>query len=89
MGRQKFTIARAAIPGLIAFMLLLAILAYPKQAYQSALSGLDIFLHSVFPALLPFFIASEIIFITRSFDIGSAAPCSFLRYFPVRHWPHW
>ena len=60
MDGQKITKWRAAIPGLIAFILLLSILAYPKEAYQAALSGLDIFLRSVFPALLPFFIASEI-----------------------------
>lgn len=51
---------KAAIPGLLSFILLLCILIYPKEAYQAALSGLDIWLRSVFPALLPFFIASEI-----------------------------
>lgn len=60
MGKQKLRQLQAAIPGLAAFALLMVILLYPKEAYQAALSGLDIFLRSVFPALLPFFIASEI-----------------------------
>jgi sporulation integral membrane protein YlbJ len=60
MDKQKFSKLQAAVPGLAAFVLLLAILLYPKDAYQAALSGLNIFLRSVFPALLPFFIASEI-----------------------------
>ncbi len=60
MEREKITRSRAAIPAFLAFLLLIFILAYPKQAYEAALSGLDIFLRSVFPALLPFFIASEI-----------------------------
>ena len=60
MNHQKSRAWRAALPGLTAFLLLLSILASPKEAYEAALSGLDVFLHSVFPALLPFFIASEI-----------------------------
>ena len=60
MNHQKSRGWRAALPGLTAFLLLLSILAFPKEAYKAALSGLDVFLHSVFPALLPFFIASEI-----------------------------
>lgn len=50
-----------AYPGLIAFILLLAIFFNPKDSFQAALSGLNIFLQSVFPALLPFFIISEIV----------------------------
>lgn len=51
---------KTAVPGLITFVLLITILIYPMESYQSALSGLKIFLQSVFPALLPFFIVSEI-----------------------------
>ena len=54
MNHQKSRGWRAALPGLTAFLLLLSILAFPKEAYKAALSGLDVFLHSVFPALLPF-----------------------------------
>ncbi len=51
---------KKAYPGLIAFVLLIAIFLNPKESFQAALSGLNIFLQSVFPALLPFFITSEI-----------------------------
>ena len=60
MNHQKSRTWHAALPGLTALLLLISILAFPKEAYKAALSGLDVFLHSVFPALLPFFIASEI-----------------------------
>ena len=48
------------LPGIAVFVLLIAILLQPELSYRSALSGLNIFLQSVFPALLPFFIVSEI-----------------------------
>lgn len=51
---------KKAYPGLIALVLLLAIFLNPKESFQAALFGLNIFLQSVFPALLPFFITSEI-----------------------------
>ena len=54
---------KTAVPGLITFVLLITILIYPMESYQSALSGLKIFLQSVFPALLPFFIVSGGFFI--------------------------
>lgn len=60
MEDEKVARYRAAIPAFLAFALLLMFLVYPKEAYEASLSGLDIFLRSVFPALLPFFIASEI-----------------------------
>ena len=60
MKNENLSKWRHAMPGFFAFMLLLAILIYPEGAYRAALSGLNIFLHSVFPALLPFFIASDI-----------------------------
>jgi len=36
------------------------IIAFPHQSFQAALTGLDTWLRNVFPALLPFFITSEI-----------------------------
>lgn len=57
---EKLIKLKTALPGLVAFVMLAAIITHPSESYQSALSGLDIFLQSVFPALLPFFIASEI-----------------------------
>ena len=60
MKNQYLKSWKPVLPGLAAFILLAGILIFPHEAYQSALSGLNIFLQSVFPALLPFFIASEV-----------------------------
>lgn len=60
MKKQNTGKWKTTIPGLISFALLTAILIFPMESYQSALAGLNIFLQSVFPALLPFFIVSEI-----------------------------
>src|SRR5690606_28405553 len=46
--------------GTVAAFLVLSLLLYPEQAFDSALKGLKIWWDVVFPALLPFFIASEI-----------------------------
>lgn len=50
----------ALLPVLFISLLLFCILMYPQDAYHAALSGLEIFLNSVFPALLPFFIVSDL-----------------------------
>ncbi len=60
MENEKLIKWKTALPGFIAFVILASIIIYPLESYQSALFGLNIFLQSVFPALLPFFIASEI-----------------------------
>ncbi len=52
--------AYALLPVLLVSFLLFCILLYPQDAYHAALSGLEIFLKSVFPALLPFFIVSDL-----------------------------
>ena len=54
MKNQYLKSWKPVLPGLAAFILLAGILIFPHEAYQSALSGLNIFLQSVFPALLPF-----------------------------------
>jgi len=60
MKNMDFAKGSSLFQGLIAFMFVSAIIIFPLESYQSALSGLNIFLQSVFPALLPFFITSEI-----------------------------
>ncbi|SFS51449.1 sporulation integral membrane protein YlbJ [Marininema halotolerans] len=47
--------------GAIALFLVCSLVLYPEQAFQSSLKGLRIWWDVVFPALLPFFIASEIL----------------------------
>lgn len=45
---------------MLCLMVACFIIAFPHQSFQAALTGLDTWLRSVFPALLPFFITSEI-----------------------------
>lgn len=47
--------------GFIALFLVLSLISFPEQAFESSLKGLKIWWDVVFPALLPFFIASEIL----------------------------
>ncbi|MDU2065610.1 MAG: hypothetical protein E6713_12350 [Sporomusaceae bacterium] len=39
----------------------LAMVVYPKEAFESAVMGLNLWWNVVFPALLPFFVLSEIL----------------------------
>src|SRR5699024_4557378 len=52
---------RSLIMGAIALFLVVSLIMYPEQAFNSSLKGLKIWWDVVFPALLPFFIASEIL----------------------------
>ncbi|WP_380703379.1 sporulation integral membrane protein YlbJ [Salinithrix halophila] len=52
---------RSVTLGAVALFLVLSLILYPEQAFQSSLKGLKIWWDVVFPALLPFFIASEIL----------------------------
>jgi len=45
---------------ILCLMVACFIIAFPRQSFQAALTGLDTWLTNVFPALLPFFITSEI-----------------------------
>ncbi|OYD06438.1 sporulation integral membrane protein YlbJ [Paludifilum halophilum] len=47
--------------GIVALFLVLSMILYPEQAFNSSLKGLKVWWDVVFPALLPFFIASEIL----------------------------
>lgn len=52
---------QTALFGMIAVMLVVMIISFPDQAFQASLKGLTIWWDFVFPALLPFFILSEIL----------------------------
>ncbi|PTM59111.1 sporulation integral membrane protein YlbJ [Desmospora activa] len=52
---------RSLLLGAVALILVLSLILYPEQAFQASLKGLKIWWDVVFPALLPFFIASEIL----------------------------
>ena len=57
---SKLKKTHALLPVIFVSLLLFCILKYPQDTYHAALSGLEIFLKSVFPALLPFFIVSDL-----------------------------
>ena len=46
---------------LFALLTAIALIIYPENAYQASLRGLQVWWNIVFPALLPFFIASEVL----------------------------
>ncbi|WP_028550380.1 nucleoside recognition domain-containing protein [Paenibacillus sp. UNC451MF] len=48
------------ILGCLALLLVISIILFPDQAFKSSLQGLKIWWELVFPALLPFFIVTEI-----------------------------
>lgn len=45
----------------LAFLIAIALIAYPENAFSASVRGLDVWWNIVFPALLPFFIASEVL----------------------------
>ncbi|QSQ09835.1 Sporulation integral membrane protein YlbJ [Koleobacter methoxysyntrophicus] len=51
----------AFVLAFIAIFITISIVAYPEIAFNSALKGLDIWFNIVFPALLPFFIGSQLL----------------------------
>lgn len=52
---------RSTLLGAVALFLVLSLILYPEHAFDASLKGLTIWWDVVFPALLPFFIASEIL----------------------------
>lgn len=46
---------------IVSLLLTFAMIYYPKDVFDSAMAGLDLWWHVVFPSLLPFFILSEIL----------------------------
>lgn len=52
---------KSILLGVVALFLIVALIMYPETAFQSSLEGLKIWWEVVFPALLPFFVASEIL----------------------------
>lgn len=49
------------LPAIIAVFLTIGMVFYPKEAFEASLSGLAIWWNIVFPALLPFFIFSQLL----------------------------
>lgn len=45
----------------VGFLVTVAMVVYPENAFEAAVKGLDVWWNIVFPALLPFFIAAEIL----------------------------
>lgn len=62
MRRQRlWSRSRPYLSALVAIALTITTMLYPEEAFASALSGLRVWWDIVFPALLPFFILSEIL----------------------------
>lgn len=49
------------LPALIAVLITIGMVLFPKEAFEAALNGLAIWWNIVFPALLPFFIFSQVL----------------------------
>lgn len=52
---------KAYFTAAVAAAFTVAMVLYPEQAFRSSLSGLKVWWEIVFPALLPFFIAAELL----------------------------
>jgi len=52
---------RFYLPGIIAAAITIAMIIFPKEAFEAALNGVSIWWNIVFPALLPFFIFSQVL----------------------------
>jgi len=48
------------ISGMVALLLVAALIVYSEEAFQAAVAGMKIFWEIVFPSLLPFFVLSEV-----------------------------
>ena len=49
------------LPAFLAVLLTISMILYPKDAFDAALNGLSIWWNIVFPALLPFFVFSQVL----------------------------
>ena len=47
------------LPAIIAVLITISLVLYPKEAFEASINGLAIWWNIVFPALLPFFIFSQ------------------------------
>lgn len=59
MPRQSYT--TTVFLGLVSFFLVICLIFFPERAFNASLQGLEVWWEVVFPALLPFFITSEIL----------------------------
>lgn len=49
------------LPAIIAVLLTIGMVQYPKEAFEASLNGLAVWWHIVFPALLPFFVIAQVL----------------------------
>lgn len=61
MNSSKKTYIYYYLAALAGFILTFSMVIYPENAFQAAVAGLDVWWRVVFPALLPFFIAAELL----------------------------
>jgi len=58
---KQFSYLKTGILALCSLFLVISIISFPKQAFESSLRGLSIWWDVVFPSLLPFFITAELL----------------------------
>lgn len=58
---QQASYIKTVILAIFSLILVLSIISFPKQAFEASVRGLTIWWDVVFPALLPFFITSELL----------------------------
>lgn len=61
MNSGKKTYIYYYLAALAGFIVTFSMVIYPENAFQAAVAGLDVWWRVVFPALLPFFIAAELL----------------------------
>lgn len=59
--KMKKNVFQYYLPGIIAVAITVSVVLYPKEAFEAALNGLSVWWDIVFPALLPFFIFSQVL----------------------------
>lgn len=58
---QRKTKAMFYLMGFVGFVIAIALIVYPESAFDASVRGLDVWWNIAFPALLPFFVAAEVL----------------------------
>lgn len=61
LSKSKYSFIKTFLLGILAILLAVSIVMFPDAAFQASVKGLKIWWDIIFPALLPFFITSEIL----------------------------
>lgn len=90
---HKISKAYQLILPAIAVIITISIIQYPDEAFNAALNGLDVWFTIVLPALLPFFIGSQLLMglgVVHFMGVCWSPLCDLCLTFPVQallSWP--